>query len=209
MALAAPSSATVFDLGTLNLDLGTTPIGNVSNGSIDGKSWRKNFSISPVTVNTGDVILGKVRFDNMQHLEMIDNGSGFLNGLGVERVRSLLLSSVTTSGNMTFEMDFQDVSGNLLVNPFLATGFSSGGGLTTITDVNLTEAFDSFMFHGFDFRFTMNSVTANTEFTSAFFELMSDDIVVGDWGEVSEPATLAIFGLCLAGLGLARRKRSA
>lgn len=71
-----------------------------------------------------------------------------------------------------------------------------------------TSGFDGLLFHDIHFLWTTSADTAipisvgmeGIGFTSSTGE-------VGEWESVPEPATLALFGLGLTGLGFARKKR--
>ena len=105
--------------------------------------------------------------------------------------------------------------------------FDFGASTLTISDgvVSSWSAFGNYVFSGFDQTITGLSIASNTGFSGSIVNNFSftsnsitfdfnpssqrtaDSVLVFNIQQVPEPATLALLGLGLAGLGFSRRKQ--
>ncbi len=133
-----------------------------------------------------------------------------------------------TSGTQYLETDGGRSFNIALSNPIAAFGFygtdigdfggritiqATGGGATTnLTVLNTTNSPNaSLLFYGFiDTGATYTNLLFGNTSGNDYFGF--DDMVVGDPGQIKpvpEPVTLLLMGMGLAGLGFARRRKSA
>jgi hypothetical protein len=194
MVLASPANS-ILITRNVEVDLSTDKTSNGFEGDF-----------ADALLNVGDTFDLWITFANREHLEVIDTDGG-----GNEFFNISILTAGTAPALSTlvdFNIEFSTVMGDLLVNPVIGQQRSSQGGFAApARRINLTDT--SFTFHDLHASFTI--LEGSSVYPESFNEfrvgIIDADLQRGAW-PVSEPATLALFGLGLAGLGSARRKKA-
>jgi hypothetical protein len=141
----------------------------------------------------------KTFFDNVQH-EIIWNS----------RVESALVETVVNESGTPwtdFHWEWEDLV--LSFAPSIGVSCDGGGGLTCASTILTANTLD--VFFNEPFSPDGSPVAAGTDALQVtfFFEAGFGGLIQYPTFDVPEPGTLALFGLGLAGLGFARRKKAA
>ncbi len=163
----------------------------------------------PVTVNDGDTLTIDIDFVGGR-LIMVDLDQPPTERLQWIRLRSTLDTSFGTTGNsggivsdvellgVTGDFDSGELANNHICNITGAAGVvcqaPSGDTWGDITD-------GAIAFRGM--RLTFDPTASSVDVDQVKFRIVADNV------DVPEPATLALFGLALVGIGAARRRRRA
>lgn len=195
---------------TIPIDFNPSVAAIIPTPTITLFSSRSINNFTPFTVGSGDTINLQIRFTNNQHLEIFDRGTVGENfAFTMSGAPSSNIGTAFSFGTTT--LSFVDFGGDLLNSTV-----SGSPRFTTNTSALIVEARSQFTNSSFLFRGINLSVELPTNLPTDFsyqisslnMSFVAGDILVGV-SAVPESSTLAIFGIGLAGLGFARRRRAA
>ena len=200
LLFASTSSAALIDIGTHSLDVTQgTLIDKVDFFGEPGVYWESQLiSINPVLVSEGDTINIGFEFLDGQSLEVLD---GSYNK-GREIVQFRQVSDSASNGSDT-TVSFTGVAGDL-IDPGIFSSSGTASFLNGTVGSNMTNT--SFYFHDIHFNTEITRLDNGTEELS-LIKLTIGASEITTHTAVPEPATLALFGLGFAGIGLARKRK--
>lgn len=160
---------------------------------------------SPVTIANGDTVTLNVTFANNKALTVYDSGSSesvFLWLTGNDN------NSIFTINNI--DLQFQGFSstggaGSHYTKPTESSGQAHIGA----TFFDFLTAGQSVTFSGYSLSFTVGNIQKSPYTYNGVWIITGGRNTVGDAQQLPEPATLALTGLALAGLGAVRSRRNA
>lgn len=181
-----------------------------------GGSGIPNGAVASSTVGN-DGVLGLTATQRYSNPTVTNDGAGlFFAQTGVDQTSASSIASNYARWNFAYYINNGSNTGLTYqlfmdVNPNMGQSFVSIAPPTTQDSWNL--GFDAFETgFGYSFDPTIDGVytfmlTAN-DANGLQVGMTSIDVQVGDGSNVPEPATLALVGLAIAGMGVARRRKS-
>ena len=195
VTLAPSQISTVYD-----------PVNDPING-IPGEDWAVFLTSSAIPVaQAGDSINFRIIFGGGDRLRISDTGNGYLNG-AENLLLAFRLNEGTTervSFRFDYEIHFLDSVGDLITNPYVNDIVGGGAGLSVYVPFSVSLTSSEFSFSGIEFRVLFSEyMTTGSPLIPNSIYIRAGEIKIDS---VSEPTTLALFGLGLAGLGAIRKK---
>lgn len=199
---ASTASAVVIDMGTLSLDVNEGSFVDVVDYyGESGVYWNSALvSFDPIVVNEGDILNVGFEFLDGQSLELL--GGTYNSGREIVQFRQST-PSISNANDST--VSFTGVEGSLNDGGVFSSSGTAGFFNGTVS-ANMTDS--SFAFHDIHFQTEYTSLPGGPAEISVFqFRVAASDI--GAHVAVPEPASLALLGLSLVGLGFTHRKKAA
>jgi hypothetical protein len=195
MAMPFEASATIIN-ENVTLDL-TTGVVDLNGGDQFFHTSGPTISPSPITVVAGDVVNLTLKFLPGQSITFTNDAA-----LGNKEIVALGFDPARGPGSSTDKTSFLGASGFTAAN--FNGGFNSVLGLLDFG--NLTNATATFSGLASTITVATGSFTGDD---IAFFDVEGGTVTIDTREPVPEPATLALLGVGLAGLGMTRRYKSA
>lgn len=202
--VAAPASAAIITLD-LTTDVFAGSVDSITDaGGFTGERWfSAPLSFTPITIDQGDQLNLNVLFSSGQGIELAsgDFFSGNENIGFLERP----VSGISLQGASTLN-SFAGLFGDLDAVLPLTTNFSTSGQLSGTIVKDLTDT--AFSYGGFSISTTYNVLTGGPATISSLKLFAAADDITLLRVAVTEPASLALMSLGLAGVAFSRRRRA-
>ena len=169
-------------------------------------AWEGVVDVEKFALQTGDQLMLRIQFANHQHLQLGDDG----NNTELTKLTLLFEEPSGVSWRTSGTYTYTGVMGELLTNPTFFDRNGGGGAYQgPFNHENLTNS--SFVYHGIDFMIDIESwglregpgIFDHLEWSSS-----AQQVSIGEWEAIPEPATVFLMGIGLAGLGFARRRKT-